>query len=387
MRVTQVNCAHAPGLRDGGELLARHETLRAWSEALLAAGAGACAVVQRFARDEALARAGVQYRLVRDGRGAWARPWSPQARLAAAALDTNPDVVHLNGLVFPAAAVRLRRRLPAGTALVAQDHAATRPPRGWARLWLWRRGLRACDAFLFTAEEQAAPWRRAGLISTSQAVCVVPEASRSVAPVERATARGLTGLRGDPAVLWVGHLDANKDPLTALEGFARAAAALPGARLTLVFRGTALLGAVERELARRPELDGRVELRGAVAADHVAGLLSASDLFLLASHREGSGFALLEALACGALPVVTDIPAFRALAAGVAELWPPGDAAACGQALQRAAGRLGPATRQAVIGHFGRELSWPAVARRALQAYAEALEARRRPSAAAPQLR
>ncbi len=385
MRVTQVNCAHAPGLQGGVELLDRHETLPAWSEALLAAGAGACAVVQRFARDEALARAGVEYRLVRDGPGAWARPWSPQARLAEAVLDTRPDVVHLNGLVFPAAAACLRRRLPAGTALVAQDHAATRPPRGWARRWLWRQGLRACDGFLFTADEQAAPWRRAGLITPRQAVFVVPEASRSVAPAQRATARELTRLRGDPAVLWVGHLDANKDPLTALEGFARAAAALPGARLAMVFRGTALLGEVERELARRPELGGRVELRGAVAADRVADFFSASDLFLLASRREGSGFALLEALACGTLPVVTDIPAFRALAGGVAELWPAGDAAACGQALRRAAGRLGPATRQAVIEHFGRELSWPAVARRALTAYARALEARRR-GAAAPQL-
>ncbi len=334
--------------------------------------------MQRFPVAQRSCRAGVEYDLVPDGTGAWARPWARQARLAAAAVATRPDVVHFNGLIFPAATARLRRTLPASTALVAQDHAASYPPRGWARHWLWRRGLSACDAFLFTAPEQAEPWRRAGLISERQLVLCVPEASRAVQPVDRREARERSGLRGDPAVLWVGHLDDNKDPLTALAGFARAAASLPGARLTMVFRGARLLGAVRERLAREPALTGRVELRGEVPPARMAELHSAADLFLLASHKEGSGFALLEALACGALPVVTDIPAFRALAGGVAALWPPGDASACARALVQAAGSLDPARREAVSSHFRRELSWPAVARRALGAYAEALAARRR---------
>lgn len=384
MRVTQVNCAHAPGLERGAEVPVAHATLSAWSEALLAAGAAHCAVVQRFGRDERLARAGVEYHLVRDGAGAWARPWAAQARLAAAAVGTGPDVVHLNGLIFPAAAARLRRVLPRGTALVAQDHAATHPPRGWVRRWLWRRGLGACDAFLFTAPEQAEPWLRAGLLAAGQTVFAVPEASCAVRPLDPRVARERTGLGGDPAVLWVGHLDGNKDPLTALAGFAQAAASLPGARLTMVFRGARLLGAVRERLAREPTLAGRVELRGEVPPAHMAELHSAADIFLAASRKEGSGYALLEALACGALPVVTDIPASRALAGGLAALWTPGDAGACAQALRWAAGSLGPARRQAVIGHFQRELSWPAVARRALDAYAQALAARRRGPGPAP---
>lgn len=383
MRVTQVNCARAPGLASlasAADLLEAHETLRAWSEALLAAGASHCAVVQRFGRDESLARAGVEYRLVRDGAGAWARAWAAQSRLAAAAATTRPDVLHLNGLVFPSAAARLRRALPRTTALVAQDHAATRPPRGWARRWLWRRGLQACDGFLFTAAEQAEPWQRAGLIAARQTICLVPEASRAVVPVERLRARQLAGLSGEPAVLWVGHLDENKDPLTVLEGFARARLRLPGARLTMVFRGGQLRPRVEARLAREAGLAGRVELRGAVPPERMAELHSAADLFVLGSRREGSGYALIEALACGAVPVVSDIPSFRALAGPVGELWTPGDAEACARALLAAAASVGPARSEAVRAHFDRELSWPAVARRALDAYARVLVLRRQSS-------
>ncbi len=380
MRVTQVNCAQAPGLASAADLVEAHETLRDWSEALLAAGAGGSTVVQRFERDERLARGGVEFVLRRDGTGSRARPWAQLRRLARAALATRPDVVHLNGLVFPAAAWRLRRVLPPGSALVAQDHAASGPPRGWARRWLWRLGLQACDGFLFTAAEQAEPWLRAGLISARQPVCLVPEASRAVAPLERQRARELSGLSGEPGLLWVGHLDENKDPLTVLEGFARAAQRLPDARLTMVFRGEQLRPRVEACLAREPALAGRVELRGAVPGERMAELHSAADLFVLGSRREGSGYALLEALACGAVPVVSDIPSFRALAGGVAWLWPPGDSEACAQALLKAAESLGPGRREAVRARFERELSWPAVARRALDGYARVLRQRRQSS-------
>ena len=42
-------------------------------------------------------------------------------------------------------------------------------------------------------------------------------------PLPRAMARAISGVHGDPALLWVGHLDANKDPLTVLEGFEQVA--------------------------------------------------------------------------------------------------------------------------------------------------------------------
>ena len=62
--------------------------------------------------------------------------------------------------------------------------------------------------------------------------------------------------------------------------------------------------------------------------------MRAADVFVLGSHREGSGYSLIEALACGLPPVVTDIPSFRSLTAAgaVGALWPCGDARALGDA-------------------------------------------------------
>jgi glycosyltransferase involved in cell wall biosynthesis len=384
MHIVQVSCAYDGDLTRPEALLARYDTLGAWSEALLAAGAIRATVVQRFGRDEEVERNGVRFLFRRDGGRPFPRPWARLPRLARAVAETGPDVVHVNGLVSPGAIRGLRGALRAPARLVVQDHASAGPPRDAARRALWRSGLRAADAFLFTAREQAEPWRTAGLIGPDQAVLEVPEASRTVLPRPRDQARVESRLKGEPAVVWIGHLDANKDPMTVLEGFAQALAELPRAFLTLVYRGDALRAALEARLAADPALAARVELRGAVEPRGVATLLSAADVFVLGSHKEGSGYALLEAIACGAAPVVTDIPAHRALTGGgrlgcpsdvPPLLWKVGDPVAFRDALVRVCrGRL-DLVRAAVRAHFERELCWPAVGRRALAAYRAVPEA------------
>lgn len=392
MHVVQVNAAWDADLEAPEALVERFDTLAAWSAALLAAGAKRATVVQRFARDAELIRDGVRFLFRRDGARPFPRPWARLPRLAAAVAACGADVVHVNGLLFPAATRRLRRALPESSALVAQDHASAGPPRDLARRGLWRFGLRPVDAFFFTAAEQADPWREAGVIGATARVETLPEASRTLTPLPRDVARAACGLRGDPAVLWVGHLDPNKDPLTVLEGFAAALDELPRAVLTFVFRGDELRRAVQACLGASPALRAHVELRGAVDPADVPAFYSAADVFVLGSRREGSGYALLEALACGALPVVTDIASFRALTAGGTLgaplifpplLWRAGHPHALRAALLRAARLTAGATAQrdalraAVRAHFERELSWPAVAARALDAYRAALGSRR----------
>jgi glycosyltransferase involved in cell wall biosynthesis len=103
--------------------------------------------------------------------------------------------------------------------------------------------------------------------------------------------------------------------------------------------------------------------------------MRSADVFVLGSHREGSGYSLIEALACGLPPVVTDIPSFRALtghgAAG--RLWPCGDANALRGALV-SVGSPSPEVRSAVRTHFDAELSFAAVGRKLSAAYRQACE-------------
>ena len=94
--------------------------------------------------------------------------------------------------------------------------------------------------------------------------------------------------------------------------------------------------------------------------------MRAADLFVLGSHREGGSFALIEALATGLTPVVTDIPSSRTLTGdgAVGPLWPCGDWRELAAALQRV-----PAPRAHVRAHFDAHLSSSAIGRKLYAAY------------------
>ena len=367
LSVVQVNYAVDNGLTDPDALLDRYFTLTGWSGALVRAGAGPVAVVQQFHRDVRIVRHGVDYVFRRTG-------------VAAAAAALRPDVAHVNGLIFPARTWRLRRALDRRAALVVQSHsdggAIGRAP---ALRLLGRAARGAVDAFLFAADEHAAAWREAGLIASGQPAYQVMEASTRLAPIDRDTARRQSGVRGATAVLWVGRLNANKDPLTVLGGFERALTDLPGATLTMVYGMAEQLGEVRARIDGSPALTGRVRLAGAIPHERMAAFFSAADLFVLGSHHEGSGYALMEACACGAVPVVTDIPTFRVLtgAGSVGALWTPGDAAGCARALAGAGRRDLEVERARLADHFARELSWDAVGKRAAEIYGQVLGIRR----------
>jgi glycosyltransferase involved in cell wall biosynthesis len=283
-----------------------------------------------------------------------------------------PDIAHVHGMIFPAETWLLRRALPAATAIVVQNHSdggvVGRAP--WLRL-LGRASRGAADGFLFAALEHAAAWRDAGFISSRQSTYQVMEASTPLRPIARAAARDATGVHGSPAVLWVGRLNANKDPLTVLDGFERALARLPAATLTMIYGEDALLGQVRQRVDRSPDLKARVRLIGAVPRDRIAAYFSAADLYVAGSHHEGSGYALLEACACGAVPVVTDIPTFRLLTGAAGALWPPGDAAAFARVLVDVSARDLHDEQAKLADHFTRLLTWDAVGRRALEIYEE----------------
>jgi len=371
MRVVAVNAAFAAALESPEALLDAYHTLTGWSSALVGADIHAD-VIQTFWCDAAVTRGGVTYRFL-DSTGP-AR--ALRARVLQAVANLDPDVVHVNGVDAAPLAGHLRRRLPTRTAVVLQDHAG-RPARAWSPGGIRQRfAMRGLDGYLFTHVEQAAPWIARGCIAGPSRVHAVLEASTTLRPVARATARAVTGVTGTPALLWVGRLDRNKDPLTVIAGFARALVDVPDATLTLVYGEERLLPQVRRLLAGSPRLRERVRLVGRVPHAEMAAWYSAADVFVLGSAEESCGYALLEASACGVVPVVTDIAPFRAITGNgaVGVLWPVGDSAACAAAMVRAAGARQPLAREAVLARFEHHLSWPRVGQRARRIYETVLE-------------
>ena len=82
-----------------------------------------------------------------------------------------------------------------------------------------------------------------------------------------------------------------------------------------------------RYLEQKPALTDHVHLRGRASFSEMEMIYNSADLLLQASLREFSGCAVLEAMACGVVPVVTDIPSFRAMTGGGRSggLFPVGD--------------------------------------------------------------
>lgn len=237
-----------------------------------------------------------------------------------------PTVVHWNGLLFPMQLRALRTAVPRQIPVMAQHHGSL-PWTAGVRRTIQRAGLKVADGFMFAASELAHVWCEAELIRADQAIFSVMETSSALAYEPTETARSKTAVSGNPVFLWTGNLNANKDPLTILRGFEQLLPHLPEARLYMAFREATLLPDIELMIQSSPTLATAVTLLGSVPYSHIADIYNSADIWLQGSAKEGSGIALLDALACGVVPVVTDIPTFRALTddGRIGRLWTVGE--------------------------------------------------------------
>ena len=331
-------------------------------------------VVQASQLTAGIQRNGVDYHFL----PAAARPFNRGGAVDMSRLlrQLQPDVIHVHGLGFPRHVGALESLAP-DVPVMLQDHA-DRLPGLWRRR-AWRHGHRAVAGAAFCSAVQAQPFQASGLLGAGVKVFEIPESTSRFTPGDQAAARGASGLRGTPALLWVGHLNSNKDPLTVLHGFRLVLEQLSQAELWMCFGSAPLMSEIRGLLKAHPQLSDHVHLLGHVPHADVQQLMRAADLYVSGSHREGSGYALIEALATGLVPVVTDIPSFRSLTAhgSVGELWRCGDATELSQSLLSVARRRAALMRAAASQHFNEQLSSAALGRKLREVYSQ-LGAKRR---------
>jgi glycosyltransferase involved in cell wall biosynthesis len=370
LHVAQLNFLPAPTGLAAAQVFERWPSLADIPEAAASAGTRV-SVIQAAAWNERVVRHGVDYRFLYVA--AIQSVAQRGGRIARLLDELEVDMVHVHGLGFAEDAFAVSRHLP-WLPVLFQDHA-DRPPRWWRRP-RWRRWYAKAAGVAFTAPELARPFIASGLFAAHTRLFAIPESSCRFVLGDRQRARAELGVYGDPCVAWVGHLNAGKDPLTVLEGVARAIEELPELRLWCAFGQAPLLREVQRCIARDPRLAGRVHLLGRLTHARIERLLQAADLFVSGSRAESCGYALLEAMACGAAPVVTDIPSFRALTGHgrVGALWPCGDPARLTDALLCTARKRTPAGP--IRAHFDAHLSFAAVGRAWARAYAQMLDRR-----------
>ena len=126
------------------------------------------------------------------------------------------------------------------------------------------------------------------------------------------------------------------DLATLLQGVATLMPARPG--LHLVVAGDGSQRAALQALAARLMPAGACEFVGRLDPEMLAGWLGRSEIYLSASRSDSTSVSLLEAMASGAVPVVSDLEGNREWVdeGEGARLFAPGDAEGCARALRRA---------------------------------------------------
>jgi glycosyltransferase involved in cell wall biosynthesis len=163
------------------------------------------------------------------------------------------------------------------------------------------------------------------------------------------------------------------------QAFVQAARDLPELRLFML--GTGSQAGMLRRIFEQGDVLDRVYFGGQVDFDNLPRFYRASDLYLGASHSDGSSVSLMEALACGLPVAISDIPGNREWISDGVQGWffPDGDAAAL-------ADRIRLAVSQKVhLGNFGQaaralaeqRADWSKNSHCLLQAYQMALDSRR----------
>jgi glycosyltransferase involved in cell wall biosynthesis len=123
------------------------------------------------------------------------------------------------------------------------------------------------------------------------------------------------------------------------KAFVRAAQQRPELRLLMLGNGS--MAAELRRIFMQGGVLERVQFAGQISQNDLPRYYRAADLYISASHSDGSSVSLMEALACGIPALVSDIPGNREWITPGKEGWwfPDGDADALAQSILNAADR------------------------------------------------
>ncbi len=284
--------------------------------------------------------------------------------------ELQPDVVFINGLLFPWQVIQLRWKLGKKIKLVAIHHAEK--PFAGIRKLLRKRADRYIQVYFFTSKEMGDDWVKKGIIADERKIAEVMEVSSSFGVIDRLTARGKTGISGYPIFLWVGRLNANKDPLTVLKGFAEFSRHQPSAKLYMIYHTEELRQEIVHFLQKEPALRESVRMVGKVLHEEMEYWYNSADFIVSGSHYEGGGVAVCEAMSCGCIPILTNIPPFRKMTGPgkCGLLFEPGNEKDLTDSLLKAMKLEIKKEKEKVLQQFDEELSFEAIARKINQVMA-----------------
>lgn len=227
--------------------------------------------------------------------------WNYPIKLHQKLKKLNPDYILIHGLRYGLFSILLKRKLP-NTIIIVQVHGFAKTPKKIKKL-LYKWISLFVDGYIFTGHNNAKGWV-SNNIFPKEKVFEVMEGSTDFSFDEKT-------IKQKGSFLWVGRLDKNKDPITILTAFEDYLIFEPEAKLSMVYNSNDLIIEVKAKIDNSKNLKGKVILIGELEHESLQKQYQQSQFFILGSHYEGSGYALLESMACGCIPIVTKIPSFE----------------------------------------------------------------------------
>jgi glycosyltransferase involved in cell wall biosynthesis len=274
----------------------------------------------------------------------------------------NPDFVLVHGLHNPLQAIQLKIQLGKKVKIIAQNHAEK--PFGGYKKYIQKFADNFITAYMFTSAEMGEEWVKHGVISQNEKIWEIMEASSVFTPINKEFARQRTNVKGRPVFLWVGRLDANKDPITVVKGFLQFCRHNTESRLYMIYHTTELLNKI-CELISKEDHNESIVLIGQVLHEEMLYWYNSADFIIAGSHYEGSGVAVCEAMSCGCIPVLTNILSFKKITGNgtCGILFERGNIASLLSALIKTKEMNMTKERDKVLEQFNAELSFTAIAR------------------------
>jgi len=303
---------------------------------------------------------GVDYRFKRYTKRGRSFPWYLNLYIKS----LNPEVVVIHSLQFPLQVMLLRLLLGWRVKIIVQNHAEQ--PSTGAKKRLQQMADKFINAYLFASYAMGVEWVAAGNLSSALKIHEVMEVSSVFHPIDNNLAKQWTGVTGTPVFLWVGRLNANKDPGNVVKAFLKFTEIEPAARLYMIYHTDELLQVIKAMLATKPQYAAAVILVGKVPHAELLYWFNSADFILSGSHYEGSGTSVCEAMSCGCVPIVTDILSFRMITnngrCGI--LYPPGNEKALLDALNSTRQLDLWEKKKRSLDYFKNTLSFTAIARK-----------------------
>jgi glycosyltransferase involved in cell wall biosynthesis len=286
----------------------------------------------------------------------------------AVALGT--DLQRIGPDVYHAIDLRLPGRSPCPLVVTLHDLI----PWAWGgpqmrgerlRFWLGKRLLKRADAILAVSESTAGDAARFAAVDPKRVTVVYEAADPVFQPRPGAPGRVSERWKVEPGyLLFVGALDARKDPAGLLRAWSIAKAARPGLQLVIA-------GAPGRQAP--PTMPGATGV-GRVDNLELADLYTAAGCLVFPSRYEGFGLPCLEAMACGCPVVAYRNSSLLEVVNGAGEVVEDGDVEALGQAAAKLLADPQRARRAGL--ERAKAFSWRKAARQTIAAYESVLRRR-----------